>query len=178
MARIVRLADLPQSKETVRQAEAIFWDSAATRQFAGESERAAYRDLWFGRYLGHTRGEFFLALDGAGTVAGYLAGALISNAPPLPGPDYYALFPAELIACHPAHLHVNVRAGLRGAGVGAELVRAFAEHCRVQGAAGFHAVTAQGSRAAAFFEKCGLTPCAAADWRGRSLVFLGRQFPD
>jgi GNAT superfamily N-acetyltransferase len=178
VALIVRLADLPQSKEAARQAEAIFWDSAGTRQFAGEVERAAYRDLWFGRYLSHAGGEFFIALDEAGDAAGYLAGALTSNAPPLPGPDYYTLFPAELIARHPAHLHVNVRAGLRGAGVGAALVRAFAEHCRAQGAAGVHAVTAQGSRPAAFFIKCGLAPCAAADWRGRALVFLGRQFPD
>ena len=134
--RTIRFADLAEEPEVARQAEAIFWESAATRQFAGEAERGAYRDLWFGRYLGHARGEFFLALDEAGDVAGYLAGALISNAPPLPGPDYYALFPAGLIARHPAHLHVNVRAGLRGAGVGAELVRASAEHCRAQGAAG------------------------------------------
>jgi GNAT superfamily N-acetyltransferase len=175
VARIVRLADLTEG--AAREAEAIFWESAATRQFAGDAERAAYRDLWFGRYLGHAPGEFFLALDEVGAVAGYLAGALVSNAPPLPGPDYYALFPAGLIARHPAHLHVNVRAGLRGAGVGAELLRAFAEHCRAQGVAGLHAVTAQGSRAATFFTKCGLTPCAAADWRRRTLVFLGRQFP-
>ena len=178
MARIARLAGLPEGAEAAREAEAIFWESAGTRHFAGEAERAAYRDLWFGRYLGHARGEFFIALDEAGDVAGYLAGALISNAPPLPGPDYYALFLAELIVRHPAHLHVNVRAGLRGAGVGAALMRAFAEHCRAQGAAGFHAVTAQGSRAAAFFAKCGLAPCAAVDWRGRALVFLGRQFAD
>jgi GNAT superfamily N-acetyltransferase len=179
MTRIVRLAEMRGgSAQAVSEAEAIFWESAGTRQFTGEAERVAYRSLWFGRYLEHAPGEFLLALDEAGEVAGYLAGAAVSNASPVPGPDYYPLFPDALIAAYPAHLHANVRAGSRGAGIGAALVRTFAAHCRAQGLPGVHAVTARGSRAAAFFGKCGLAECAAVEWRGRPLVFLARHLAD
>jgi GNAT superfamily N-acetyltransferase len=165
---IVGLAERPGA---AAEAEAIFWESAGTKTFASGAERTAYRDLWFGRYLEHAPGEFFLAL-GDDSVIGYLAGSVISDAPPLPGPDYYPLFPAELIAHYPAHIHVNVRADHRGRGIGAELVHAFAQRRRTHEAAGFHAVTAEGSRSAAFFEKCGLRSAAGATWLNRPLKFL------
>jgi GNAT superfamily N-acetyltransferase len=171
----MRLAEFAHGRAAATgQAEAIFWESAATRRFADDADRAAYRDLWFGRYLHHAPDAFFLALGEAGEVAGYLAGAPVSDAAPLPGPDYYPLFPAQLIAAHPAHLHVNIRAGLRGTGIGAALMRAFAEYCRARGLPGLHAVTADGSRSAAFFGQCGLARCATAEWRGRRLALLGR----
>jgi GNAT superfamily N-acetyltransferase len=174
MARIVRLTELAHAARELAEAEAIFWDSAGTTVFETAEARAAFRELWFGRYLEHVPGEFFLALGEDGDVRGYLAGALISDAPPLPGPDYFALFPSELIAQFPAHIHVNIRADQRSAGLGAELVRAFAAHCRAAGLPGLHAVTAAGSGSAAFFEACGLKPRATANWRGRNLAFLAR----
>jgi GNAT superfamily N-acetyltransferase len=171
--RIARLPELADSGRALAEAETIFWDCAATQIFESPEARAAFRDLWFGRYAEHAPGEFFLALAGDGSVDGYLAGAPVSDAPPLPGPDYFALFPPELIARFPAHLHVNIRSDRRGEGIGAELVDAFAEHCRSRGLPGFHAVTALGSGSAAFFGACGLAPRATAKWRGRDLVFLG-----
>jgi GNAT superfamily N-acetyltransferase len=175
MARIAALPALADAAQALAQAqaEAIFWDAAATQRFATAEERAAFHDLWFGRYVRHAPREFLLALGPEGDVRGYLAGALLSDAPPLPGPDYFAHFPPELIARFPAHLHVNIRADMRSAGLGADLVRAFVDHCRAEGMPGLHAVTAQGSGAAAFFERCGLLPRATADWRGRELAFLG-----
>jgi GNAT superfamily N-acetyltransferase len=175
--RIARLAELAYGAGALAKAEAIFWDCAATQSFESLEARAAFHALWFGRYAEHAPGEFFLALGGDGSVEGYLAGAPVSDAPPLPGPDYFALFPAELIARFPAHLHVNIRADRRGAGIGALLVRAFADHCRRLRLPGFHAVTAFGSGSAAFFEKCGLADRATARWRGRELVFLGLSLP-
>ena len=171
--RIAALTELTGSGAALAEAEAIFWESAGRKDFASAAERAAYRALWFARYAEHAPGEFLLALGGDGRVRGYLAGALVSDAPPLPGPDYYALFPAGLLARHPAHIHVNVHAGCRGGGTGAALVAAFGAHCRKEAVPGFHAVTAAGSRAAAFFGRCGLAPLAEEEWRGRPLVFLG-----
>jgi GNAT superfamily N-acetyltransferase len=172
MCGITCLTDVADAAKAVAEAEAIFWESAGTRQFGSEVERADYRDLWFGRYLDHARGEFFLALGPGGAVTGYLAGALVSDAPPLPGPDYYQLLPSGLAARYPAHLHVNVHADRRGTGVGAALLRGFADHCLTNRAPGLHAVTAAGSRAAAFFQRRGLTPRAEVAWQGRALVFL------
>ena len=155
-----------------RQVEPIFFDSANSKSFASEAERAAFRDLWFGRYLRHCPEEFLVAWNPQGEAIGYLAGALFSNREPLPGPDYYDGFPAALIEAHPAHMHVNVRHDCRGRNVGSALVDAFRPICRAHDVPGLHAVTAAESRAAAFFTRCGLEERATADWRGRSLAFL------
>jgi GNAT superfamily N-acetyltransferase len=175
MRRVVRLTELADRKVAEVQAEAVFWASAGARRFESEGAHRAYRSLWFGRYLQHAPDEFFVALGAQDEVLGYLAGALASNAAPLAGPDYYPLFPPELVARFPAHIHVNVAADRRSAGLGAALVRAFAEHCRKRRTPGLHAVTASGTRSAAFFEKCGLGQRGAARWRGRDLAFLGMQ---
>ena len=174
MAPIARLTEIADSGRALAEAEAIFWESAGTKTFPDEAARAAFHDLWFGRYARHAPDEFLLALGPDLAVQGYLAGALVSDAPPLPGPDYYPLFPPELIARFPAHIHVNIREGLRGGGIGGGLVEAFARHCRERDIPGFHAVTAAGSRSAAFFAKCGLMPIAEAPWRSRRLAFLAR----
>jgi len=154
------------------QIEAIFFDSAATRSFASEAERAAYRDLWLGRYIRHCPEELLVATNPHGEVVGYLAGALMSNRGPLPGPDYYAGFPAALIEAHPAHLHVNVRHDCQGRNVGSALIEAFRAICRERDVGGLHAVTAAGSQAAAFFARCGFDERATTEWRGRRLAFL------
>ncbi len=158
--------------EVMPQIEAIFFDGAATQSFASQAERAAYRDLWLGRYVRHCPQQFLVARHPGGEVAGYLAGALMSNREPLPGPDYYDGFPAALIAAYPAHLHVNVRRDCRGRNVGSALVDAFRAICRAHDVGGFHAVTAAGSHAVAFFTRCGMEQRATADWRGRELAFL------
>jgi GNAT superfamily N-acetyltransferase len=165
----IRQAD---DRAMTTQIEAIFFDSAATRSFASDAERAAYRDLWLGRYIRHCPEEFLVATNPHGEVVGYLAGALMSNREPLPGPDYYAGFPAALIDAYPAHLHVNVRHDCRGQNVGSTLIEAFRAICRERGVGGLHAVTAAGSRAAAFFARCGFDERATTEWRGRRLAFL------
>jgi GNAT superfamily N-acetyltransferase len=170
--RIIRLAEAADEAVVVAAAEGIFWETAGTEHFPDEAARSAYRELWFSRYLSHAPGEFFLALAAEGEVIGYLAGTLISDQRPLPGPDYYPLFPQELVGRFPAHLHVNVREDCRGTGVGAALVQAFMEHCRAECCPGLHAVTRAGSRSAAFFQKCGLALEGEALWRERRLAFL------
>jgi GNAT superfamily N-acetyltransferase len=156
----------------LRQVEAIFFDSAATRNFDSDADRAAFHELWLGRYLRHCPHEFLMAMNADGEAVGYLAGSLTSNREPLPGPDYYAGFPAGLIEAYPAHIHVNVRHDCRGQAVGPALIEAFCAICREHCVEGLHAVTAAESRAAAFFIRCGLDERATADWRGRRLAFL------
>jgi GNAT superfamily N-acetyltransferase len=172
---IATLAELDEAA-VLPQIEAIFFDSAATQGFASEAQRAAYRDLWLGRYVRHCPRQFLIARGPGGEVAGYLAGALISNREPLPGPDYYDIFPASLIEAYPAHLHVNVRQDCQGRSVGSVLIEAFRAICREHDAPGFHAVTAARSRAAAFFTRCGLDERATADRSGLLLAFLAGHF--
>ena len=51
MARIVRLTELADAARELAEAEAIFWDSAGTTVFETAEARAAFHELWFGRYI-------------------------------------------------------------------------------------------------------------------------------
>lgn len=153
----------------------IFFESAVRKTFATPEARAAFHDLWLGRYLRHCPGDCFLALDHDSHVVGYLAGSLVSNREPLPGPDNYGLFPQWLVAAYPAHIHTNVRKDWRGKGVGALLIAAFTHHCHVNKVKGFHAITAARSRPAKFFQSCGLQHAVEAVWNNHPIVFLGCQ---
>jgi len=172
MTRIVPVSELNENAELRTEAEVIFFASAATQGFPSTDARDAYRDLWFGRYIRAFPEMFLIAVSGDGHAAGYLAGSPVSDAPPLPGPDYYRLFPQALTEACPAHLHVNIRADLRGSGLGETLIAAFRRKCIKRKLPGFHAVTATGSRAARFFAKCGLAPRQRIAWHGRNIVFL------
>jgi GNAT superfamily N-acetyltransferase len=173
MIQLVRLSELNAADALLADIEAIFFGSAVTTDFSSGEECAAYRELWLGRYMRHCAEAFFVALDGEGAVAGYLAGSLVSARPPLSGPDYYSAFPQPLLGAYPAHLHVNIRKASRGQAIGSKLVDAFRRFCRARTSPGFHAVTAADSDAARFFRKCGLLPRAEVTWRDRRIVMLG-----
>lgn len=162
-------------KQIIGEAESILFANAVTQDFASEQERADYRKLWFDRYIEHYPDEFFVILDDGGSVLGYLAGSLVSNRPPLPGPDYYAQLPTNLIFEYPAHIHVNIRTDVQGEGLGTHLVEAFAVHSRERRCNGFHAVTARASSAVRFFQSCRMKELAEIAWNDRSLVMLGRK---
>ncbi len=63
--------------------------------------------------------------------------------------------PIDLIA-YPAHLHINIREGFRGGGLGPQLVEAFRQQASRAGVRGIHVVT-RGDNAGGrgFFEKMG-----------------------
>ena len=173
MTRIVALSELGGSEKLRNDAEAIFFAAAATQGFPSRPAREAYRDLWLGRYMRAFPEMFLIAVADDGHAAGYLAGSPLSDTPPLPGPDYYRHFPRALIETCPAHLHVNIRADLRGGGLGEMLMAAFRRECISRKLPGLHAVTAADSAAALFFARCGLELLERIAWRGRSIVFLG-----
>jgi len=152
----------------------IFFESSATRYFADDGERAAFRERWLGRYLSLFPNEAFVAL-GAGGAVGYLVGCLDSAGAAQLFADigYYARFETEY-ASYPAHLHVNVADGWRGAGIGGSLIEAFAGHCAAHSIKGLHAVTAQASQAASFYAARGFNPVRLLQWQGRLLVLYGR----
>jgi GNAT superfamily N-acetyltransferase len=175
MPQIYPRALLGDDAELNTQIETVFFESSARKEFSSPQARAAFHELWLGRYLRHCAQDFFVALDDDSKVAGYLAGSLYSNEYPMVGPDIYALFPAGLLAAYPAHIHVNVRKDARGQGIGALLIVAFVHHCRMHSAHGFHAITSANSRSAHFFERCGLLDVADAEWNNRQIVMLGRR---
>lgn len=175
MTRIERFADIGNDAGVRETLDRIFFENAATPDFFDEESRRAYHDFWLERYLRHAPESCFIAFDGNGELAGYLAGSLLSDREPLPGPDYYRLFPRNFLEKFPAHVHVNVRDGKRDQGIGRALVDAFRNHCRENNMAGFHAVTRANRRPAHFFVRCGMTVQARVLWHERQVVFVGEQ---
>ncbi len=174
----IRLIDLDMSHAHIAELDAIFHEASAQRVFASPEARAAFRDLWLGRYLTHDEQETFVAIDEAGRIAGYVVGSLEDPAgqPRYATLGYFEQF-APLTRIYPAHLHINVASQHRSRGIGALLLAAFIGHITAKAAPGVHVVTGQGMRNVGFYLANGFQQLAAAPWNGRTVVMLGRKLP-
>jgi GNAT superfamily N-acetyltransferase len=173
---ISRLVDVPRSHAIHVGLDAIFYESSARTDFPSREARTAFRELWLGQYLTHDEHETFVALDDAGTVAGYIVGSLADPAGQARYATlgYFAHF-AHLTCAYPAHLHINVAAQYRSDGIGARLLAAFVDHIRARSAPGVHVVTGQGMRNVGFYLANGFLQLDTAPWNGRTVVMLGRK---
>jgi GNAT superfamily N-acetyltransferase len=172
---IRRWTEVPDAKALVPAVDAIFFESSATKTFAGERERAAFRARWLGRYLEREPEWAYLALD-RGRVAGYLVGSVADPATAPQSCDDSADF-AALTQNYPAHLHVNLAPSYRNRGIGAELIAMFAADAARAGACGMHVVTGAGARNVRFYERNGFAELARATFNGHAVVFLGKRLP-
>lgn len=173
---VVRLDDPKGHPELMTQVESIFWQTSA-RSYPAGPERDAFRERWLGRYLQGGSDIALLALADENTVAGYLVGALEDPAlqPRFADIGYFRSDFAPFTARFPAHLHINLDAAYRSRGIGAQLIETFAGHARRAGAPGMHVVTGKGMRNVRFYARLGFAEHAAADWNGRTILFLGRE---
>ncbi len=172
---ISRAAESGISHAVLCDLDEIFFSASGTQSFASGAAKAAFRERWFGSYLSLNPEETFIATSADGRGAGYLVGALDD---PARDPRHAALgyFPAfaPLTAVYPAHLHINVAAQYRSAGIGARLIAAFATYASAKGAPGMHVVTGEGMRNVGFYLRNGFETVARTEWNSRSFVMLGR----
>jgi ribosomal protein S18 acetylase RimI-like enzyme len=165
---IRRWADVPDKVRLIPAIDAIFFEASNTKTFAGEAERAAFRERWLGKYLVNEPQFAYVALVGDETLAGYLVGSLLEPV----GFEAFANAGWE----YPAHLHVNLAPQFRNRGIGGKLIAAFATDALFAGATGMHVVTSADSRNVAFYTRNGFAEIARTSIDGRALVFLGRKF--
>ena len=179
---IGRLADMaiagqpsPEGRE-IAQIDTIFFGSSTVQHFAGDAERAAFRDRWLGRYLEHWPRNFFVACNSDRRIVGYLAGCLEDPAEQsmFADLDYVGTF-ADLSRSYPAHLHINLDPGWRNGGIGARLIDAFCAHAAGR-AEGVHVVTGRASRNVRFYERNGfrLLRTTRSPGSDTEIAFLGR----
>ncbi len=153
----------------------VFFTSSATRSFASDEVRQAFRERWLGRYLDRFPDCAFVAFDGDGEVAGYVVGSLDDPARnPLFGDIGYFALLADVTQRFPAQLHVNVREDCRSAGLGATLVARFAALARSHGCPGLHVVTAKTMRNVGFYLRNGFRRERSFPWHGHELLFLAQ----
>jgi GNAT superfamily N-acetyltransferase len=174
MVRIEPLGE-DATSATLAEIERIFFDASGRTDFADDSERAAFRERWLGRYLLHDRAHAFVARADGGCVAGYVVGCLDDPAANARFSDlsYFADL-ADLTARYPAHLHINLDPAWRSQGIGARLVETFAGHAEALGAAGVHIVTGAAARNVSFYRRCGFAPLRTCEWEGGVVLFMGR----
>jgi len=170
------LPDGRMAPEVAAQVDAIFFGASMRRDFVSPAERAAFRERWLGRYLRGGSDVVLVAEDRAGTVAGYLVGAVEDPAEQDRFSDI-GYFRAEFRALcrrYPAHVHINLAPAFRNRGIGGRLIAAFAMRAAAAGAPGMHVVTARDARNVRFYARCGLAELGTAPWNGRQVVFLGK----
>ena len=183
--RVARLSDLPQhmQDEALHQMERIFFESSATKRFASDGERTAFRERWLDRYLMHFPRFTYVALaDISPTcapiegVVGYLVGCDEDPAHKALFADigYFKVFRA-MTPRYPAHLHINLDSRYRGRGIGKILIGAFIADLKAAGVSGAHVVTARSSRSVSFYAQCGFVEQGAYLPKGGiEVVFLAR----
>lgn len=154
--------------------EAIFFATAA-RPYPHGPERDAFLEKWLGRFLAADGDVLLVALDGD-HVVGYLVGTFENAALSrrfLDMPHFKDNF-ARQCALYPAHLHINLHAEYRGAGLGARMIEVFAGLVREVGLPGMHVTTGQGMRNVGFYLRCGFVEAGRLERAGGTMLFLGR----
>ncbi len=176
---IFKLTEMPPVTDFERQLDHIFFSSSATKTFADEAAREAFRERWLGRYLKHDKAWFYVALAGE-KVAGYLAGSIDDPARSDRFADIeYIPRLANETERYPAHLHINVDEKLRSAGLGSRLITRFLGDLRGAGVRGVHLVTGRFSRNIAFYQRNGFVPVRGLKWSDGEVLMLGRSLlPD
>jgi len=167
----------PRTAADMAALERIFFSSSATQQFSSAAERAAFQERWLGRYFLVDATHAFLAVGADGAVFGYVIGAIDDIARLARFADIASARQfAQVSARYPAHLHINVDQRVRGQGIGARLIEAFAAHASALGAPGMHVVTGAASRNMRFYRRCGFHEAASIAAGGSDKVFLARDF--
>ena len=176
--RIRRWAGLTDRQNLVPAIDEIFFESSATRSFADDATRAAFRERWLGRYLAQDPQWTYVAVASDGALAGYLVGAVDDpgTAPRFADIGFANTF-APQTAIYPAHLHVNLAPQFRNRGIGGALIAAFAADAARAGAPGMHVVTGAASRNVGFYAKNGFREVARAAFNGHEVVMLARLIP-
>lgn len=86
----------------------------------------------------------------------------------------------QVLRDYPAHLHLNLREGYRGRGIGPALLAAFVGQAKQAGVPGIHLGVMENNRGGRhFFEKAGFTELGReARWGGGTTIIYGqRLFP-
>ena len=172
---LVPYSSVAAVRDPTDQLDAIFFEASATQSFANVQSRAAFRERWLGRYLHHYPNDAFLAVTPSNDVIGYIVGCLHdpSRIPLFSDISYFKAF-ANLTAQYPAHLHINVHAGYRSKGIGAELIERFIAHAAEAGSPGVHLVTGANSRNVRFYNRQGFIERGRHGCKGVASVFLAR----
>jgi len=158
-----------------KQINTIFDETSIAPPLAGTLERIEFHWRWLGRYLTEEPEHSFIAIAENTRIVGYLAGSIADPAqrPEFDDLKYFRAF-AHITPLYPAHLHINVAHDMRSAGVGAQLVTAFAAHALGHGAAGMHIVTGKGMRNVDFYLRNGFQELASTTNKGREVILLAR----
>ncbi len=172
---IVRWDQLTGRADLLPAIDGIFFEASATKTFASDEARLAFRERWLGRYLTHFPQYAFLALSPGRTVRGYVIGSVEDPARLELFRDvaHFTSFRA-LTSQYPAQLHINITPAWRSQGLGARLVDTFCQAARGAGAPGVHVVTARGMRNVRFYEAIGFREAGHTSIEGRDLLFLAR----
>lgn len=159
-----------------QEVEAIFFATAARKELASVGEREQFRHCWLDRYVYRYLCECLVARADDGSAVGYLVGANedVASVPAFGEIAYFRVFAKEC-AAYPAHLHVNVKPGWQGRGIGRRLVEAFCAHVKRQGVPAVHVVTAADAANLGFYERTGFAPVRRRRVEGRALMLLGRR---
>ena len=144
--------------------------------FASADARAEFQHIWLGRYFLNAESLIWVAYDAERLPVGYILVQTNALTPADWRTDYpyYRSFQA-LLEDYPAHLHINIREGYRGSGLGARLLEQACTATAEAGAPGIHLITAADARNVGFYLANGFRE-VARETSDKTRVMLARSF--
>jgi GNAT superfamily N-acetyltransferase len=176
MTLIRRADELADFADCLGDIDDIFFQSSARRDFCGQLEKQAFREMSLGRYIDKHRSSFFVALDDDGRAVGYLAGCLEN---PLTLDHFndvsYFRYIGDICQDYPAHLHVNVAERYRNRGLGTALIERFVDWTKLHSVEGIQILTSNASRRIPFYRRSGFVELRTFPWNSGISVCMGRK---
>lgn len=148
----------------------IFFNASNIKEFKNIEEREKFFYRWCGQYLEHYPDSFFVAIE-EDKVLGYCCSHPDSlkalDEFKIPGQEFFK----ELFSEYPLHLHINCHADSRGKGVGRKLIE---KQSRLT-MTGIHIITEKNADNCGFYRKLGFDREEEADFKGHTLLFMGKK---
>ncbi len=146
----------------------IFWETSARREFSSTLEKEKFQQQYLDDYLT----QIALVYE-TQTVAGYVVATLDTLGMREKWPLHLNLF-EDLYARYPAHLHINLASGLRGQGVGSQLLAALEKVLGEHKCTGVHLITSGAARNVSFYLQNDYSHKVERLWNDHPLLLLGK----
>lgn len=155
----------------------IFFLTSSRKSFASEEEKELFWNSWTGYFFRSEPEHIYLAIDGDGSLCGYLTGCADSTKAFDEIKKDISSFECfkDQFSNFPAHLHINCHPNYQGLGWGRKLIDAFVDDLRKLKVIGVHLVTSPEEENVHFYRRLNFSHHLGRSWHDYPLLFLGRQ---
>lgn len=172
-ADIVRLSELSNQSQAQIELREIFFEASTKKDFESDKIREAFFEKYLGYYI-RTHPELIWVAK-SDRILGYITLSLTSDDTELLQlQPHLEIFKAQF-RNYPAHIHINLHHESRGMGLGSKLMKTVMQYLKSLNISGLHIMTGTESSNREFYKKLGFDFELALDFKGATILLMGRK---